>query len=165
MSRELEIIHRICDFNFSEDWDSKTKTQSKVFERAIYYKLSKEFTKISLAEIGRRINKDHATVLHGLKVFEKDIRESKRFSSYKKLYENLKQKCELRLLKKEFHGRLHLLRLGLTEQASGASNNDDEEEDEASVCADQRMNTRQGLHEVIDNAEEKGRNNRALQGP
>ena len=102
MSRELEIIHRICDFNFSEDWDSKTKTQSKVFERAIYYKLSKEFTKSSLSEIGRRINKDHATVLHGLKIFKKDIKQSKQFSSYKKLYENLKQKCELRLLKKEF---------------------------------------------------------------
>ena len=41
-----------------------------VYGRAIYYKLSKEFTGQSLANIGGNVGRDHASVIHGFKVFE-----------------------------------------------------------------------------------------------
>ena len=41
-----------------------------VLGRAIYYRLAKDYTFRSLKDIGSKFGKDHATVLHGLKVFE-----------------------------------------------------------------------------------------------
>ena len=41
-----------------------------VYGRAIYYKLSKEFTGQSLSNIGANVGRDHASVIHGFKVFE-----------------------------------------------------------------------------------------------
>ncbi len=41
-----------------------------VYGRALYFKLAKEFTSSSYKEIGSLVDRDHASVIHGLKVFE-----------------------------------------------------------------------------------------------
>lgn len=64
--------------NFTENYfkirNLRTKTRNKeiVFYRYVAFYLAKNYTKKSLEEIGRVIgDKDHATVLHGLKYIEK----------------------------------------------------------------------------------------------
>jgi hypothetical protein len=46
-----------------------TRLRRYVYARAIYFKLCKEFTHSTLVEIGNSVGRDHASVLHGLKVF------------------------------------------------------------------------------------------------
>jgi hypothetical protein len=46
-----------------------TRLRRYVYPRAIYFKLCKEFTHSTLVEIGSSVGRDHASVLHGLKVF------------------------------------------------------------------------------------------------
>jgi chromosomal replication initiation ATPase DnaA len=46
-----------------------SRIRKYVYGRAIYFKLCKEFTHASLAEIGESVNREHATVIHGLEVF------------------------------------------------------------------------------------------------
>ena len=47
-----------------------TRRREYVYARAIYFKLSREFTNFSFKEIGHLVDKDHASVMHGMKVFE-----------------------------------------------------------------------------------------------
>ena len=49
------------------DFTIKSSKQELVFLRWIYFKIARETTNCSLSVIGKFINKDHATVLHGLK--------------------------------------------------------------------------------------------------
>ncbi len=46
-----------------------TRLRRYVYARAIYFKLCKEFTHSTLVEIGKSVGRDHASVIHGLKVF------------------------------------------------------------------------------------------------
>ena len=41
-----------------------------VYARAVYYKLAREFTHSHLKTLVMLVNKDHASVMHGMKVFE-----------------------------------------------------------------------------------------------
>tara|TARA_B100001057_G_scaffold88852_1_gene85024 strand:+ start:2625 stop:3020 length:396 start_codon:yes stop_codon:yes gene_type:complete len=66
--------------------------------RSIYYKLCKEFTFESLTKIGNTVNKDHATVIHGLKIFENIINplwEKDYYQKYLKLQAQLNTKTKL----------------------------------------------------------------------
>lgn len=49
------------------DLSFRTRKRDAVYARAVYFKLCKEYTKLSLADIGASVNVDHATVLHGIK--------------------------------------------------------------------------------------------------
>ena len=69
-----------------------------VYMRSIYYKLCKEFTFESLTKIGNTVNKDHATVIHGLKIFENIINplwEKDYYQKYLKLQAQLNTKTKL----------------------------------------------------------------------
>jgi|TARA_B100001059_G_C17614252_1_gene466182 chromosomal replication initiation ATPase DnaA len=49
---------------------SPIRQRNYVYGRAIYYKLAKEFTHHTFKDIGQVVKKDHASVIHGMKVFE-----------------------------------------------------------------------------------------------
>ena len=80
--------------------DVRSRKREVVYMRAIYYKLCKEFTFESLVKIGKTINKDHATVIHGLKVFDNVINptwEKSYYNKYLKLQEHLNTKVKLQV--------------------------------------------------------------------
>jgi len=52
------------------DITSSARKRPNVYARALYFQLCKDFTPHSLHEIGAVVNKDHASVLHGLKIFK-----------------------------------------------------------------------------------------------
>lgn len=51
---------------------SKTRKREVVQCRQMYFKRAKETTNASLAKIGLLVNRDHATVLHGIKTVDND---------------------------------------------------------------------------------------------
>ncbi len=89
---KLRAIRNEVVNKFNADITKKNRTRELVYGRAVYYKLCKNLTSHSLTEIGSLISKDHATVLHGLKVFEslefnKDVYY---INAYEELLEKLK---------------------------------------------------------------------------
>ena len=60
------IVEQECNLNLN----NKTRKREYVFARAVYYKLCREITNNSYDDIGKTLNKDHATVLHGVRIFD-----------------------------------------------------------------------------------------------
>lgn len=62
-----EQIKKLVIENTGIDIDNPVRKRAFVEARAIYYKLLREYTSLSLSEIGNYVKKDHATVIHGIK--------------------------------------------------------------------------------------------------
>lgn len=73
----------------------KKRVNEYSYPRFVYFKLCKEFTDESLYCIGRNIDRDHATVLNGIKRFKANTKPfvKEKFKPYHKAY--LKLKSEL----------------------------------------------------------------------
>lgn len=95
------------------DLSFRSRKRSNVYARAVYFKLCKEYTRLSLTDIGASVNVDHATVIHGINnVFPivmqydghlQDLYEDYRYSNNhdaESIFENysrlLKENIELR---------------------------------------------------------------------
>ena len=65
-----ETIKQIVENYFKIKLDSKTRIRQYVEARAIYYKLLRENTRMSLAAIGKTTSRDHATALHSIRKIE-----------------------------------------------------------------------------------------------
>ena len=65
-----------------------TRKRNAVYARAIYFKLCKQLTTLTLKEIGLTLGKDHATVLHSIKNIFEEIKkyDSSHYSIYKDLH-------------------------------------------------------------------------------
>ena len=76
---------------------SKTREREVAVARQFYFKRAKQFTKASLKMIGELVNRDHATVLHGIKVVDEcpSIRDT-----YEEMFEG--KKIERKLQKPSF---------------------------------------------------------------
>jgi chromosomal replication initiation ATPase DnaA len=62
----IEFISGIIGID-SKEIKSKARCRDLVEYRVVYYYLAKKYTDNSLKRIGGKVNKNHATVLHGLK--------------------------------------------------------------------------------------------------
>ena len=60
------IVTRRVHINLSDN----IRKREYVYARAIYFKLAKEFPTHSYKDIGSLVGRDHASVIHGLKVFD-----------------------------------------------------------------------------------------------
>ncbi len=66
----LESLKNEIEFKTGIDLSSKSRRRDNVYARSLYFKICKKVTRHSLASIGRSVNRDHATVLHGVRVFD-----------------------------------------------------------------------------------------------
>ena len=73
----------------------RTQIREYFLTRAIYYKLAREYTFHSLSKIGAEVGKDHATVLHGIKKF--DLEMKKYYPELYDLYTNFKLRYPVEL--------------------------------------------------------------------
>jgi len=89
---ELKTIKELVNSNININIDNTIQRREFVEARALYYALCKEYTIESLATIGRSVNKNHATVIHGLKNFPIWSDQSVSLSS---IYLDIKSKLEL----------------------------------------------------------------------
>ena len=62
-----EMIKEIVEDFYKLKIDLKTRQRRYVEARAIYYKLLRDNSRMSLEAIGKTMNRDHATALHSLK--------------------------------------------------------------------------------------------------
>lgn len=72
---QLQIIFSSCQSIMGMKWIKKNRRREYVYKRAIFYQVARRLTGASLSDIGAFIDRDHATVLHGLKRFKIDIEE------------------------------------------------------------------------------------------
>ena len=70
MRIDLDFIIDTIQSKTNLDLNKNTRQRVYVLGRAMYYKIAKEYTFCSLKDIGAKFGKDHATVLHGIEVFE-----------------------------------------------------------------------------------------------
>lgn len=84
---ELELIEDLVVKEFQNDFTIPVRTQQNVYQRAIYYRICREFTNKTIKDIGYSIGRDHATVLHGMKLFKNFEMwgEDKLLDSYSKI--------------------------------------------------------------------------------
>jgi chromosomal replication initiation ATPase DnaA len=84
------IKKRINDF-FDIDINEPTRIEKYVEARMIYYWLCYYFTNMNLSRIAKTVNKNHATVLHGIKNFPIFMETDKEFKEkFLAIYETLK---------------------------------------------------------------------------
>ena len=62
-----KLIKEIVEDYYKLKIDTKTRQRKYVEARAIYYKLLRENSRMSLEAIGKTVNRDHATAIHSLK--------------------------------------------------------------------------------------------------
>ena len=66
----IKKIKELVKQEYGYDVDSPTRKREVVEARAMFYSVLKNFTNLTLTGIARTVNKNHATVLHGLKNFD-----------------------------------------------------------------------------------------------
>lgn len=85
------IKKRINDY-FDIDIKEPTRIEKYVEARMIYYWLCYYFTNMNLSKIAKTVNKNHATVLHGIKNFPIFMETDKQFKEkFLAIYETLKE--------------------------------------------------------------------------
>ena len=86
-----EEIRKIVEVRLQLDLSSKSRKRELVYGRAVYFKLCKDLTRVSLHSIGKIVGRDHATVLHGLNLFDNVI-DTGYEPFLKKVYKAIKRK-------------------------------------------------------------------------
>jgi len=79
-----EIVERYFEINISRN----TRKRQYVEARAIYFKLCREFTQLSLGQIGESVNRDHASVLHGVRSINNWVQVDKRMNNSMRILKN-----------------------------------------------------------------------------
>lgn len=74
----LEQIREIVEQQTKQNLLNTRRKTELVYTRALYFKLCREYTLHSLSTIGESVGKNHATVLHGLKLFDNWIEKHER---------------------------------------------------------------------------------------
>tara|TARA_R110000787_G_scaffold94579_1_gene197325 strand:+ start:413 stop:817 length:405 start_codon:yes stop_codon:yes gene_type:complete len=87
---KIEEILRLVELDVHADLNTKSRKRELVYARAIYFKLAKDMTKRSCDSIGKLVSRDHASVLHGIKLFDNVISEYE--MEYVKIYKELRFK-------------------------------------------------------------------------
>lgn len=83
------LIKKMVQNEFGiRDIGTKKRVSNIVHARWVYFKLARKYTNTSYASIGSVVNRDHATVLHGLKYIDYDM-ELPRFANVKEAYHKI----------------------------------------------------------------------------
>ena len=71
----LDDIKHLVERETGIDLSLRSRRRHLVYARFLFFKLARNHTSHTFKDIGRFINKDHASVLHGVKQFDNIIRE------------------------------------------------------------------------------------------
>lgn len=67
---EIDKIRKLVELKLEMNLSTPSRKRELVYGRAIYFKLCKDLTRTSLEQVGKSVNRDHASVIHGLKLFD-----------------------------------------------------------------------------------------------
>ena len=80
-----EIINEIVDQYFELKINTPTRKRPYIEARAVYYKLCREFTNLTLENIGWDFGKNHATVLNGIRQLDNWMNHDSRIKNNYKI--------------------------------------------------------------------------------
>ena len=80
--KEVERIEKFINDSLEINIQEKTRKRDIVEGRFLYAAIAKKCTNLSLEKIGNHIGKDHATIIHSLKVYNNVLKDK-----YKSLFE------------------------------------------------------------------------------
>lgn len=86
---KLETIKNLVEKATNKDISTRTRTRNIVYIRSIFFKLARVYTRESLAAIGKVVGRDHATVMHGVRVFDTQIKVYPDAKEYLNIYNDL----------------------------------------------------------------------------
>lgn len=87
METELQVIYNICCEVSGFDLSSKTRQRDVTYARMVYFYFARDRTNASLSKIGKLANRDHATVLHGVRKYKELIM----YPEFKSLSDKIKR--------------------------------------------------------------------------
>jgi len=122
---KIEQIKYLLEQELGITINRKSRKRPYVYQRALYFKLCKEYTNQTFAAIGKTLNKDHATVMHGVKVFDsfRTWEETKYLEAYETLSNIIKQQANPNSLPKDvFIQRLLHDKINLKQQNQQLTN-------------------------------------------
>ena len=90
MSKDLSLLYSIIGDHFLLNLSTRSRKREYVDARNIYYKLSRELLGHTYDSIGELVNKDHASVIHGIKCLDFLLTYDKKT---KNIYLTLKKIC------------------------------------------------------------------------
>ena len=67
---ELNRIHNYVNESLDIEINTNTRKQEIVDGRFLFSKIARRCTELSLSNIGKYLNKDHASIIHGVKQFD-----------------------------------------------------------------------------------------------
>ena len=82
---ELIKIERYVNTSLGININQNTRKRPIVDGRFLFFAIARKSTKLSLDKIGKHLNKDHATALHGINMFKDVLILNKRYNA---LYNN-----------------------------------------------------------------------------
>jgi len=91
----IDKIRELVEHETGYDLKDTKRTRERVYIRSVYFKLCKKNTLASLQKIGLSVNKDHSTVLHGIRLYDETL------TRWEKAYVELYNKVENRLRNKK----------------------------------------------------------------
>ena len=80
-----ELINEIVDQYFELKINTPTRKRPYIEARAVYYKLCREFTNLTLENIGWDFGKNHATVLNGIRQLDNWMNHDSRIKNNYKI--------------------------------------------------------------------------------
>lgn len=97
MKNQSEIILTVCVEVMGDEFLESDRKLINVYRRAVFYAACRELTGVSLYSIGKVIGKNHATVLHGLKIFNDEIKKDPELKLHLENYEMVKRVSKAKL--------------------------------------------------------------------
>ena len=94
-------IKKLVEQETNNSLNTKTRKRDIVYTRAVYFKLCRIHTQQPLSNIGRPVGRDHATVLHGIRLFDNVLIEYEQ--SYLELFTKLDEQIRKQTGKKLRH--------------------------------------------------------------
>jgi len=86
---DLKYIIQVVNNHFDLDIRENKRDRYIVMCRAVYFYFAKKTTNFSLARIGKKVNRDHSSVLYSLRNFENWIAYDKEFENEFKKVEKI----------------------------------------------------------------------------
>ena len=123
---DLHRIRKIVEDKTELELTHKSRTTDYVYARAMFYKVCREYSLGTFETIGKVVNKNHATVLHGVKLFDNwiSVNEPNYIEAYAEINKKVASLCKKEeqrfksrdYYKKKFIGSLNLNRTLIKEK-------------------------------------------------
>ena len=104
----LELIKETVERMTEQKIDRQCRDREVVYARAMYFKLAKQYTNYPLNKIGKIVNRHHASVIHGIKLFDDVI--AKYETDYYQIYDRITLNLKKRQIGMSHHHHIYFHR-------------------------------------------------------